>query len=488
MRRRLKILFTNLGLTIGTGTEIVVRDLALGLRALGHEPMIYAPRTGELFDELLQSGICVVSDLHQLTSQPDVIHGHHHVETVQACDRFPGVPAIFVVHDRTAYFDFPPDHRQIRRYVAVDYNCMERIANGNYPAMACVIPNAVDLRRFRQRPPLPSQPERALIFSNYARAGGYIEVVTSACRAKGIHLDVIGVGVEHVAPKPEALVGQYDLVFAKGRAALESLAVGTAVILCDTSGAGKMVDSSSVKDFRHWNFGMRLLSHPITEQRIIDEIDRYDAEDARIVSDYIRAHASLRDMLERYLQLYHEVIGEHKSEATTKESLENPLSFAYPEPYHNLERVLQLRQRLELSQRTSKSERLVSLPLPIEPGQIAVTMGEIPPQIEHGKTCTLCTRIYNRSPHTLGEFPPYPVRLSYYWLSNSGERLPEPDWIRTLIQQPIRPQEQASIYMQVKAPDKQGVYRLRVTLVQEWYRWFDEPPLSIYADIILTVL
>ena len=59
-----------------------------------------------------------------------------------------------------------------------------------------------------------------------------------ACRESGITLDVIGLGSGRGCAAPETVLGDYDLVLAKGRAALEALAIGTAVIVCDAAGLG----------------------------------------------------------------------------------------------------------------------------------------------------------------------------------------------------------------------------------------------------------
>src|SRR5271155_828460 len=110
-----------------SGTEIATRDLALGLKSAGHEPLVYSPRLGVIADEIAQAGITVTSDLGKLAGVPDIIHGHHYAETVTALVRFPNTPAIFVVHDPTGWHDVPPLSPQIRQYVAVDYNCHARL-------------------------------------------------------------------------------------------------------------------------------------------------------------------------------------------------------------------------------------------------------------------------------------------------------------------------------------------------------------------------
>src|SRR2546429_7499990 len=84
-RRRLRILITNIGIAERTGTEVVAMDLALGLARLGHFPMIWAPRVDPAAaTAVLDAGIPVVSRIEDLPCDPDVIHGHHHLETIEA--------------------------------------------------------------------------------------------------------------------------------------------------------------------------------------------------------------------------------------------------------------------------------------------------------------------------------------------------------------------------------------------------------------------
>src|SRR5262245_26794843 len=104
------ILITNVQLTAQTGTEVVVRDLALGLARRGHAVAVYSPRLGVPGHHLAEQAIAVVSDLDDVPFAPDVIHGHHHTPTIDALERFPEVPAIWVCHDRLQYEDIPPRH------------------------------------------------------------------------------------------------------------------------------------------------------------------------------------------------------------------------------------------------------------------------------------------------------------------------------------------------------------------------------------------
>lgn len=311
----MKILITNLILNNRTGTELYVRDLALSLLKRGHSPVVYSPQPGKLADEIRQATIPVVDDLNNISFVPDIIHGHHLYETVTALLKYPDTPALFVCHDWSAWHDVPPKFSRVRRYIAVDETCLDRlICENSIPvAKTNVLLNFVDTDRFQKRVALPEKPARALIFSNYAQEDSYIRPIREACIVSGIELDVIGSGVGKQTNIPEKLLGQYDLVFAKAKAAIEAMAVGAAVILCDANGLGGMVDMSNVRQLRQLNFGRRALSEKIHMQAILEEIAKYDARDADNVSQFIRANADIRDTVTSLINIYEEVIDEQKS-------------------------------------------------------------------------------------------------------------------------------------------------------------------------------
>ena len=94
----MRILITNNTLARRAGSELYVRDLALGLIKRGHTVFAYSTNLGDVARELQSAGIEVVNNLDQLEFEPNIIHGHHHLDTMTALLRFPHVPAIFVCH------------------------------------------------------------------------------------------------------------------------------------------------------------------------------------------------------------------------------------------------------------------------------------------------------------------------------------------------------------------------------------------------------
>src|SRR6185436_1488637 len=144
----------------------------------------------------------------------------------------------------------------------------------------------------------------------------HLEAVRLACDEQGLELDVIGTASGTPAERPEAVLGAYDLVFAKARCALEALAVGTAVVLCDYAGRGPMVTSGEVALLRRQNFGRRVLTGPLDADALVREIDRYDPDDAAAASNWIREEASLERSVERLLVIYQDAISEQAMDAT----------------------------------------------------------------------------------------------------------------------------------------------------------------------------
>lgn len=313
--RSLLVLITNATLATRTGSETVVRDMATGLARAGHRPTVYSPRLGPIAEELRSIGIPVVNRLSEVSTTPDVIHGHHHAETVAAVLYFRDVPALFVCHHWSSWEDHPPRLSRVRRFVAVDALRRDRLLSPNWMEAADVatIPNAVDTDRFRPREtPLASAPRRALIFNNYVTATNYGPKLASICASLGLSVDVMGAGVSASCDAPEKQLTKYDLVFAVGRAAMEALACGSACILCGREGVGPLVTSQNVRSVREFNFGHVLLQERLSLQTVADQLKRYQPRDVASVQQFIRTEASLDKGIERYVSLYRDVMSDER--------------------------------------------------------------------------------------------------------------------------------------------------------------------------------
>ena len=455
MRSPLRILITNVGIANRTGTEIVTMDLVSRLARLGHLPMIWAPRLEFVVAaRLVAKGVPVVSRLDDLPCVPDIIHGHHHLETVEALRHFPSVPAIFVCHSGYWWHDAPPRHPRIRRYVAVDEYCRERLAGMPWigDRRIEVILNAVDLDRHQPRPPLPQRPRRALVFSNYAGPQTHAEPIWEACRRMGIESETVGSGAGNASAAPEQVLPGYDLVFAKARCALEAMATGCAVILCDTSGLGTMVTAANVRELRRWNFGFRVLQRPLLPELIAGEMQHYDSTDAAVVSNYIRENAGLSNGVEQYLTLYRSVLDE-------------PLPVSDGVECHP-----------------------ATIPLQIE-DQAAIRLQflTVPPSAAPRRHFSCDVGLFNEAPVPIATAAPWPSLLMYRWLNASTGEIVVEHGLRSIIQPPAWPGGESVYSMRVIAPNEPGDYILRATIIQEGWRWLDFLTPAVCADAPVTI-
>ena len=306
----MKILIVNATLATLTGTETYVRDLAIGLLRRGHTPIVYAPELGEIAHQLRLATVPVVDDLNNVGVTPNVIHGNHNTELMSALLHFPDVPAVFFCHSWTDWISIPPVHSRILAYVAVDETCRDRLLYEHaVPEHRLRVSlNSVDLERFKPRAPLPDKPRRALVFSNNANRWTHLPAVKEACARAGLALDVVGAGVNAENSNPEKVLGNYDLVFAKARCALEAMIVGTAVILCDARGCGPLVTTGELGKLRQQNFGVRALTELAGTDLLLREIARYDANDASEVSRRLRMSSGLDTAIDDVLAVYTEAI------------------------------------------------------------------------------------------------------------------------------------------------------------------------------------
>ncbi len=308
----LNVLITNIHLWNRSGTTLYVRDLALELCRQGHRAAVFTLEKGVISSELEAAGIPVVTNLKRLDFAPDIIHGHHNITTRLALAHYPQTPAIYLCHAHVSNHEITPLSPQIRRFFGVSQGCVERLVREGVPREeARLIFNFVDTNRFQPRPPLPARPARALVFSNYARPNTHLTAVQEACRQAGIPLDVAGAGMGAVVDRPEELLGRYDLVFAKAKAALEAMAVGAAVILCDFGGVGPFVTAADFERLRPLNFGFQALTEPLESRHVLAQIDRYDPGESARVRDLVRAHSGLMPSVAGLVKIYREVIGEH---------------------------------------------------------------------------------------------------------------------------------------------------------------------------------
>ncbi len=298
-----RVLITNFVLDHGTGTEAYLRDLAVRLIELDRLPMVYTPRPGTFARRLIADGIPVIDDLAKLSIKPDIIHGHHTLETAAAAMRFSDVPVISFCHDAEAWHDTPLDLPNVVHYVAVDQACHDRlvIQGGISPEKVSRIANGVNLDRFPLREHFAESPRSVLCFAN-----GFTEQHLAMVRSAlpDAHVEGLGLGLNRYTSDPGSVLPHFDMVLARGRCAREAIASGAATICASYNALGEMVTPDNYAFLERNNFGRRVLTKAFTAENLRRAFECYSASATREVALRHRRQVDLASIAAQLTDLY----------------------------------------------------------------------------------------------------------------------------------------------------------------------------------------
>jgi 2-polyprenyl-3-methyl-5-hydroxy-6-metoxy-1,4-benzoquinol methylase len=118
-------------------------------------------------------------------------------------------------------------------------------------------------------------------------------------------------------------------------------------------------------------------------------------------------------------------------------------------------------------------------------GKIVLNIADGLDEVVAAETFTLTVEVRNRGKVALRSIPPNPVYLSYHWLREKTGEVVVWDGERSPLLPPC--ESTGSYPLRVVAPPSGGRYVLRVTLVQEGVRWFDQGPVGSLVDVVMNV-
>lgn len=306
----MNVLLTNIELTKVSGTVAYIRDLSLALHRRGFYVEVFTYEIGEVGLYLQDQGILVMTSLKHSKRIPDIIHAHHSPLLIDALIKYRNTPAIYFVHDRFNPLDKPIRDRNVLKYIAVDFFCKERFIEDIQLEEKYyeIILNWVDTEKFNLRSQIQEAPKKAAVFSNYASEQNYLNKIREACQRANVDLEIIGLKANAYEANPHQILHNYDLIFAKGKAAIEALATGASVIVSDTLGYGGLVTKENFGYFRKFNFGRKTLDRDFDVATILQDIKRYDREELKLLSVRIRSEASLHAFIDYIVPFYNTII------------------------------------------------------------------------------------------------------------------------------------------------------------------------------------
>ena len=94
----------------------------------------------------------------------------------------------------------------------------------------------------------------------------------------------------------------------------------------------------------------------------------------------------------------------------------------------------------------------------------------------------------NRTPKPVATSPPWPCLLMYRWIARGAGEVVVEHGFRSIIQPPAQPGSETEYTMRIIAPKIEGQYVLRVTMIQEGWRWLDHLEPKVTADAVIRVV
>lgn len=301
----MNILITNHSLSVPAGSEWVVIELAMALTRLGHRVAAASTDLGEVAGLMREVGIPVLSSSQDVPFCPDVIHGQHHLNTMEALCAWPDVPALYHCHGYVPWVETPPRHPRILRYLAMCEVLAERlrISLGCAVEEVLVMPNWVDLERFHLHRELSEKPKRALVFNRSLAVNSWFgKQIRDGFAMHGVELHW-GIPPE-MRVRPEIVLPDYDIVLASGRSALEAMACGCSVMPVSASTGAGLVLESNFDRLSAQNFSPMRTDPWVTSRQISEWIDGYHISSAMAVSARVRDEHSLSRAAAKLVRTY----------------------------------------------------------------------------------------------------------------------------------------------------------------------------------------
>jgi hypothetical protein len=166
----------------------------------------------------------------------------------------------------------------------------------------------VDVRRFSRVRALPARPRRALLYGHGGFSTEELQRLESVCSTFGLTLDKIGYPYGNPNPAPESFLPDYDIVFAIGRCAIESIACGCAVIPIVHGLAGSLVTEDTLANWAYSNFSPRHFTSgdQADETWFATQLDSYDPATQARTTEAVRTLHSLDRAVDALDALYRE--------------------------------------------------------------------------------------------------------------------------------------------------------------------------------------
>lgn len=289
----MRFVLSNFALAASGGSETYLLTVGHQLQRLGHDVVLYAHEVGPFADHARERGVEVVSRAADLPRECDVVVSQDAVVAYELAERFPAALHVFRACSDVYDFELPPQLDGVVDFVVAASDRVARCVEGcAVTAPLLRLRQPIDIARLVPSAPIRARPRRAVMLGNYA-VDHRRALFEEAWGRRGVEIARVG-GVAGQSFDVSAALAAADIVIAKGRAALDAMACGRAVYVCDAFGTDGWVTPDSYAALEADNFGGLATHRVATIETVGADLDDYHPGMGAINRDLAVQHHSAR--------------------------------------------------------------------------------------------------------------------------------------------------------------------------------------------------
>lgn len=271
------------------GMVSYVATIADHLQRAGHDVRVFGRTGGPTAEKLEKIGIRTLVGIDSLPAQTDVFFPQDQPSSLDLLEARPEVPQVFFWHSNLFDINLSPQLPDVVRLLVV----LGAREPGRPDALAVKAPvlrldQPIDTQRFQPEGRIAERPRRAVAIGNYLD-GQRREVLIEACRQAGLELELYGAREAQSATDPAAVMNGADIVFGKGRVAMEAMACGRATYVYDSFGCDGWVTSSSFRALMDTGMSGNATTMTAEVDRLVSDLANYDPAMGEINRDLAAA-------------------------------------------------------------------------------------------------------------------------------------------------------------------------------------------------------
>lgn len=279
------------------GTECYTYALAMELQRLGHDVEYYTEEPGYVSWRLASAGIKPKQSNHY-----DLILANHTTVVAHLCG---SGPIIQTCHGATAELEQPSAFADI--HVAVSDEVAKHLEKLGFQS-AAIIHNGIDCVRFFPKKPVSDKLQTVLSLCQGAEAHEFVRRCCDRAGYKFLRADKKTDDVWFI----EDLICQSDLVVGLGRSVYDAMACGRCALVYDKRdnighfmGDG-MIMQETIQKALTCNCNGKANKFVYSEDEFIAEMRKFSPHIAKWSRGFAVTNLNIRNVAERYLQLYRE--------------------------------------------------------------------------------------------------------------------------------------------------------------------------------------